>query len=137
MTSRAGGPDRTVKEAISDSIFDNSEVVHSKWYAWGPVTAGRRAIFEGARCTLYSDGNALLDAAVSGGPGTWAIWQVQLLDGNHAVLGAVLNRHTVAGRSPAFEPYAPSDGRPYRFFGRGYFDRNLYPFVNRINLVYR
>jgi Family of unknown function (DUF6294) len=135
--------DSAIKDMEADSSAikddaDQTETLESKWYTWGLLRHGDCTMFEGARWTLYSNGNADFNATVTSGDDndTWLIKEVRLLDSNGTVLGVLLNRYLDSEDHRTFYCNMPDSNFRYRFFAFGAFDRNLYPLIRAMNMRY-
>ena len=130
--------DKEDASVTKDGAADLTEGLASKWYSWGLLTYGDCTMFEGARWTLYSDGNAYFDATVTSGDDddAWLIREVRLLDSNGAVLGVLLNRYFDPEDRRKFFCNMPDSDFRYRFFAFGTFDRNLFPLIQAMNMRY-
>lgn len=113
------------------------EALESKWYSWGLIRAGDCTMFEGARWTLYSNGDAHFDATVTSGDDhdSWIIRRVALKDGNGAIM-AFLTHYGPwsADHNMQFWKDLPDSSQRYRWFDVGYFPRDLFRRIRSVQL---
>lgn len=87
-------------------------------FTWGMINRGGCTMLDGARWTLYPDGNATFrgTATSSEDDHAWVIWHVDLVDADGAILGSLINQNPVPGGDRRkFLWHMPCGAEPYIF----------------------
>lgn len=109
-----------------------------KVFTWGLIRRGDCTLFEGAKWTLLSSGDAYFDATVTSGSDddSWLIRGVALKDGNGAIL-TYLEHYGPwsADHNTQFWKDLPDSSQRYRWFDHGTFPRHLFDQVATMRLM--
>jgi hypothetical protein len=121
---------------IVESPNASAERLTGWTFTWAPIRNGECTMVEGTRWTLFPNGTATLDATVTSVTGghAWAIWHVDLLDTNGAILGSLATEHPIDGDWRKFVRPMPNSAEHYRFRAWATFDATLWNDIARLKM---